>query len=163
MIEYSSMEPLSVPEPSPFRITFFFGPETTGEDGTHWRCVFNVKKRSWKGGVQVSVDISRSQVARLAETLHLAAWTREILTSVPNDERPALRRRIEEVFIQILCSRKLDLALQSGFEQQNQEIPAEALTEDLDQLAINDEGRIFFSLRTELDLDDPLQSDPIPR
>ncbi|HJR75557.1 MAG TPA: hypothetical protein VJ805_01240 [Nitrospiraceae bacterium] len=157
------MEPLSVPEPSPFRITFFFGPETTGEDGTHWRCVFNVKKRSWKGGVQVSVDISRSQVARLVETLHLAAWTREILTCVPNDDRPALRQRIEEVFIQTLCSRKLDLALQSDFEQQNQDIPAEALTEELDHLAAREGKRIFSSLRTELDLDDPLQSDPIPQ
>jgi hypothetical protein len=152
------MKPLSVPEPSPFRITFFFGPDTTGQDGCHWRCVFNVKKRSWKGGVQVSVDISRSQVTRLVEALHLAAWTNEILASVPDDERPALRRRIEEVFIQTLCGCKLQLALQSDFEPQNQDIPADALTKELDQLAAGEEERIFSSLRTELDLDDPLQS-----
>ena len=151
------MKPLPVPEPSPFRITFFFGPEST-EDGAHWRCVFNVKKRSWKGGVQVSVDISHSQVARLVEALHLAAWRKEILTTVPDDERPALWQRIEEVFIQTLCSRKLHLALQSDFEQQNQDIPAEALTKELDHLAASEEEHIFSSLRTELDLDDPLQS-----
>lgn len=158
MIECPFMRPLSVPENAPFRITLFFGPDKAGEDDRHWRCVFNVKKRSWKGGVQVSVDISSAQVERLLAALEVARWTSGILARVPADERPALHQRIEEVFIQALCGRKLDLALQSGLEQENQEIPAQALAEELDHLARTEREQLFASLRTELDLDDPFQS-----
>jgi hypothetical protein len=152
------MNPPAVPEHAPFRITLFFGPEEAGEEGRNWRCVFNVKKRSWKGGIQVSVDIPRTQVERLVGALHLGAWTGAMLDRVQEDERPLLRQRIDEVFIQMLCSRKLDLALQSGLEQQNQEIAAEALITELDRLAESEREQLFASLRTELDLDDPLQS-----
>lgn len=154
------MTPTTLPEHAPFRITLFFGPEEAGEDGGNWRCVFNVKKRSWKGGVQVSVDIPRTQVERLSASLHLAAWTGDMLARVQEDERPALHQRIQEVFIQMLCSRKLDLALQSGVEQQNQEIPAQALIAELDRVAESERERdlLFASLRAELDLDDPFQS-----
>jgi hypothetical protein len=158
MIECTMMRPLSAPENAPFRITLFFGPERSGEDDRHWRCVFNVKKRSWKGGVQVSVDISSAQVERLLAALQLAGWTSNILAKVPPDERPALHQRIEEVFIQTLCGRKLDLALQSGLDQQNQEIPVQALAEELDHLALAEREQLLTSLRTELDLDDPFQS-----
>jgi hypothetical protein len=157
MIECTMMRPLSVPQNAPFRITLFFGPERVGEDD-HWRCVFNVKKRSWKGGVQVSVDISSAQVERLLAAFQVAAWTSDILARIPPDERPALHQRIEEVFIQILCGRKLDLALQSGLEQQNQEIPAQALSKELDHLACTEREQLLSALRTELDFDDPFQS-----
>ena len=158
MIECTMMRPLSVPENAPFRITLFFGPDKAGEDDRHWRCVFNVKKRSWKGGVQVSVDVSSAQVERLLAASQVASWTSDILAKTPPDERSALHQRIEEVFIQTLCGRKLDLALQSGLEQQNQEIPAQALMEELDHLACTEREQLFVSLRTELDLDDPFQS-----
>lgn len=151
----------SPPDNAPFRITFFFGPDRVGRDEDHWRCVFNVKKRSWKGGVQVSVDISQAQVERMHATLDVATWAAEALQTTPDDERPALRQRIEEVFIQALCGRKLDLALQSGLEQQNQEIPAHALTHELDRIVRSEREHIFTSLRTELDLDDPSHSHSI--
>lgn len=151
---------LSVPEHAPFRITLFFGPDRVEDDDSCWRCVFNVKKRSWKGGVQVSVDMSEAQVDRLVAALNLAAWTDEILARFPDEERPVLHQRIEEAFIQLLCGRKLDLALQSGLEQHNQEISARALTKEMDDVSIVEREQLFASLRTELDLDDPLQSVP---
>ena len=154
------MKPLSVPQNAPFRITLFFGPERAGDDEDHWRCVFNVKKRSWKGGVQISVDISRTQVDRLTATLQVVTWTSDILARVPDNERPLLRQRIEEVFIQTLCGRKLDLALQSGLEQQNQEISAQALVNELDHLARTEQEQLLASLRSELDLDGPFQFIP---
>ena len=45
-------------DPAQYRVTFFFGPEAVEERPDHLRCVFNVKKRSWKGGVQVAVDVA---------------------------------------------------------------------------------------------------------
>jgi hypothetical protein len=154
------MTSLSVPEHAPFRITLFFGPETVGDDKSRWRCIFNVKKRSWKGGVQVSVDISEAQVDRLVTTLDVAAWASDILATISDDERPILRQRMEEVFIQLLCGRKLDLALQSGLGRHNQELSADALTKEVDDLAVTDREQLLASLRAELDLDDPLQSIP---
>ena len=154
------MKPLSVPQHAPFRITLFFGPEKLGEDERCWRCVFNVKKRSWKGGVQVSVDISEAQVDRLVATLDLATWGSDMLAGTPADERPILRQRIEEVFIQLLCGCKLDLAVQSGLVHHNQTISAHALIKEVDDLSITKREQLFAVLRTELDLDDPPQSFP---
>lgn len=149
------MSPLSAPDNVPFRITLFFGPDKVGEEEVHWRCVFNVKKRSWKGGVQVSVDVSRTQIERLRAALEITAWRRELLAKIADDERAAMAQRIEEVFVQALCTRKLNLVLQSGIEQQNQEIPAQAFTDELDHIARAEADHILAAVRTELDLDDP--------
>jgi hypothetical protein len=154
------MDPLSPAEQGLFRISLFFGPDRVAGDEGHWRCVFNVKKRSWKGGVQVSVDISDAQAQRLHARLHAAAWTSDILEKIPEDERQVWHERIHDAFLQTLCARKLDLALQSGLEQQNQEIPAEVFIDELDQLARVQSERIFAALRTELDLDDHFHSIP---
>src|SRR6266852_7114518 len=50
-----------------FRITFFFGPEVAPDRPGVLRCVFNVKKRSWKGGVQVTVELGELQLERLRD------------------------------------------------------------------------------------------------
>ena len=45
-------------ELSQFRVTLFVGPQAVqGKPFTHVT-VFNVKKRSWKGGVQVAVELT---------------------------------------------------------------------------------------------------------
>src|SRR5574338_561916 len=148
------MMPPSSSDTTPFRITFFFGPDGVGQDEA-WRCVFNVKKRSWKGGVQVSVDISQSQVERIRQALRFPSWLADALKRVPDDERLDLARRIDEVFIQMLCGRKLHLVLESGLAQESQEIPAHAMISELDRLAQSECEDILSSLRAELDLDEP--------
>src|SRR3989454_12328655 len=50
-----------------FRITFFFGPEAAPDRLGVVRCVFNVKKRSWKGGVQVTVELAAAQLERIRD------------------------------------------------------------------------------------------------
>ena len=50
-----------------FRITFFFGPEAAPDRPGVVRCVFNVKKRSWKGGVQVTVELEAAQLERIRD------------------------------------------------------------------------------------------------
>src|SRR6266705_5247993 len=56
---------LCVAMPDAFRITFFFGPEAAPDRPGVVRCVFNVKKRSWKGGVQVTVELASAQFERI--------------------------------------------------------------------------------------------------
>jgi hypothetical protein len=87
--------------------------------------------------------------------LSLAAWSSAVLAHLSDEERPVFRQRMEEVFIQLLCGRKLDLALQSGLEQHNQEISADALIKEVDDLSVSEREHLFASLRTELDLHDP--------
>lgn len=155
------MMPRSSPDAALFRVTLFFGPDLGGQDGEEeWRCVFNVKKRSWKGGVQVSVDITREQVERIRSALQLTAWLKNALESVSDDERSLLAKRIDEVFIQILCSRKLNLALAAGLGQESQEIPAHTMSSELDRLAHSERDDILLSLHTELDLEGPFHPFP---
>jgi hypothetical protein len=50
------------PEFSQFRVTLFVGPQPVEGRPFTSSCVFNVKKRSWKGGIQVAVVITQSQI-----------------------------------------------------------------------------------------------------
>ena len=52
-----------------YRVTFFFGPEAVEHRPDHVRCVFNVKKRSWKGGVQMAVDVAQDHLVRARERI----------------------------------------------------------------------------------------------
>ena len=54
------------PEPSQFRVTLFVGPQPVEGRPFTYSCVFNVKKRSWKGGIQVSVVVTQSQIDSLS-------------------------------------------------------------------------------------------------
>lgn len=155
-IMLSSSDPVT----APFRITLFFGPDMVGQDDPHRRCVFNVKKRSWKGGVQVSVDLSNAQVERMRTMLDLTAWMTDALESVPDDDRSAVAQRMEEVFVQSLCARKLDLALGAGLEPRNQTIEADALVAELDQVSGAERERIYAWMRAELDLAQSPPSNP---
>ena len=57
---------------SQFRVTLFVGPEQVqGKPFTH-STVYNVKKRSWKGGIQVAVELNQTQVDQLSGVVHKA-------------------------------------------------------------------------------------------
>ena len=142
------------PESPHYRIAFFFGPEAVGQDGRQWRCVFNVKKRSWKGGIQVTVDLTSDQVARGRAACDLMTWAQGVLSAVPIEEQAALSQRIDELFIQALCAWKLDLVAQQGLSQENQTVPAHAWSSQLESAADSIRPRIISYLCTELDLDE---------
>ena len=55
-----------------YRVTFFFGPESVKGQPDVLACVFNVKKRSWKAGIQVSVEMGTDQLSFLREKMRLA-------------------------------------------------------------------------------------------
>ena len=70
-----------------YRVTFFFGPEPVQGRPDVLACVFNVKKRSWKAGIQVSVDIAATQLSALQEAIQGCDPIRQALEPLSEDDR----------------------------------------------------------------------------
>src|SRR5438034_10861805 len=118
-----------------FRVTFFFGPEEApGRPGVV-RCVFNVKKRSWKGGVQVPVELAAAQLERIRDRGQLGELLEMVRAKVEPETFAEYELRARDLFTQQVCWAKLDLAIRAGITQVNQTIPAEAFQPELDAQA----------------------------
>jgi hypothetical protein len=130
----------------------FYGPELAEDDPPRLTCVFNVKKRSWKGGVQIAVDVSTVQVGRLQHALHIDAWITKWLAAVPEEDRPSYERRGHDLFVQEICSLKLALALDLDVRQDNSALSVDTLVEELDRQVEAMSERIKSNILTELDL-----------
>jgi hypothetical protein len=141
-----------IPELPPYRITLFYGPEPVEAHPSRVACVFNVKKRSWKGGVQVAVEVDEAQAAHARAALAFEPWLHKVLTSVAEDERPDYASRAQELFVQGLCALKLDLAIDAGIQQENDRIVAEAFASELDHAVEQQAGRLKAQILAELDL-----------
>jgi hypothetical protein len=146
----------SVPTPQLplFRVTLFYGPESAEDNPPRVTCVFNVKKRSWKGGVQIAVDVSAAQVARLQHALNLGAWIAQWLAAVPEEDRLSYERRGQDLFIQEICSIKLALALDLDVRQDNSALSIDTFVAELDGQVEAAAERIKWNILTELDLID---------
>lgn len=145
----------SVPAPQLplFRVTLFYGPAPAEDDPARLMCVFNVKKRSWKGGVQIAVEVSGAQISRLQHALNFDVWVDTWFTTLPEEERPAYASRARDLFIQEICSTKLTLALGMDVRQDNSSLPVDTLVEELDRQVKAEADRIKANILTELDLD----------
>lgn len=141
-----------IPELPPYRITLFYGPEPVEAHPSRVACVFNVKKRSWKGGVQVAVELDEAQAARARQALDFEPWLLRALASVAGAERPAYESRAQELLIQGLCSLKLDLTIDAGIQQENGRVSAEAFVSELDRAVAAQANRIKAQVLVELDL-----------
>jgi len=108
------------PESSQFRVTLFVGPQPVEGRPFTCSCVFNVKKRSWKGGIQVAVALTQSQIDSLSRDVDFSRWLVPALVDLTHEDRLSHQERAHELFIQAICWCKLDLALQSGITQENQ-------------------------------------------
>lgn len=139
-------------DPTQYRVTFFFGPEALEEPPDYLRCVFNVKKRSWKGGVQVAVDLARHHLDLARERIGYASWLADLLHSGHPEEREELIDRADDLFIQSLCTSTLNLALQAGIEQVNQQIDVATFADELHQLLDEQPEQVTDRIRLELDL-----------
>ena len=142
----------SPPESSPYRVTLFFGPEAVRGQTVVQACVFNVKKRSWKAGVQVSVEFSLDQLAAIRGKLRLTERLATAFEAIACAERPSYEGRAADFFAQAVCWCKLDVRLNSGLIQENQRIPASELVLELDQAVIARREYVFSYILTELDL-----------
>jgi hypothetical protein len=142
----------SVSDPSQFRVTLFVGPQQVqGKPFTH-STVYNVKKRSWKGGIQVAVELDQAQIDHLREAVGFPQWLETALAIVPAEERAQYHERAQDLLVQALAWCKLDLLLQSGITQQNQCLTADTFVAELNGMAPKKRDFISSHIATELDL-----------
>lgn len=142
----------SPPEAPLYRITFFFGPEPVEGRPDTVACVFNVKKRSWKAGVQVSVEIGVSQLSALAETLRLADHLARPLQQLDPEQRPDYDARVRDLFAQAVTRCKLELQLDHGIRQENQRLAAHQWASELTHMIPAKQEYVLTYIVTELDL-----------
>ncbi len=140
------------PEPSQFRVTLFIGPQPVDGRPFTSSCVFNVKKRSWKGGVQVSVMFTHSQIERLSANIDFSRWLDLALVDLSEEDRPSYQKRAHELFVQAICWCKLDLALQCGIAQENQSLTDDADLAEVRAAVIKRTNFITSYIASELDL-----------
>lgn len=137
-----------------YRVAFFFGPEAADHRLDHVQCVFNVKKRSWKGGVQVAVVVAQDHLMRARERIGYTAWLGRLLERMAKEDREAVARRADDLLVQAFCSCVLNLALHTGLEQENQTIAAESFGAELDRVIDEQPERLTEQIRLELDLEE---------
>ena len=140
------------PGPSQFRVTLFVGPQPVEGKPFTSSCVFNVKKRSWKGGIQVAVVITQSQIDTLSTDVDFSRWLALALADLADEYRLSHQRRAHELFIQAVCWCKLDLALQSGITQENQCLADDTGISEVRDTVIKRTNFITSYIASELDL-----------
>ncbi|HEV8329766.1 MAG TPA: hypothetical protein VGQ08_20055 [Nitrospiraceae bacterium] len=140
------------PEPSQFRVTLFVGPQPVEGRPYASSCIFNVKKRSWKGGIQVAVVITQNQIDTLSTDVDFSRWLALALIDLADADRLSHQNRAHELFIQAVCWCKLDLALQSGITQENQCLADDTWVTEVRDTVIKRTNFITSYIATELDL-----------
>ena len=140
------------PELSQFRVTMFVGPQPVEGRPFTSSCVFNVKKRSWKGGIQVAVVITQSQIEMLSVGIDFSRWLAQALIGLSDEDRLSHQERAHEMFIQAVCWCKLDLALQTGITQENQFLADETWTAEVRDTVVKRKNFVTSYVASELDL-----------
>lgn len=137
---------------STYRVSFFFGPEQVEGKPDVLACLFNVKKRSWKSGIQVAVEVSTGQLSAIEQRIHLGDQLAKSLVVVEPHEQADYQERSGDIFVQAVCRRKLDLQLLPGLTQNNQRIPAEELMVELEQAISKEPQQLISYVLDELGL-----------
>ncbi|HMU53565.1 MAG TPA: hypothetical protein PKA61_01090 [Nitrospira sp.] len=140
-----------------YRITLFFGPEPVEAKPSTHACVFNVKKRSWKGGIQVLVEANEAQIQASRTSTHFSQWLTDTLGDVAGEDRAAQEARAGELFVQALCRCRLDRLLLTGITQENQRLTADAwdAQEQADLIRRNDFIQAYVAAEMDLQPGDP--------
>lgn len=146
------MSLLSPPQIPLFRITLFYGPEAIEGASDSVHCVFNVKKRSWKGGVQVEVVMKRNQIDRLEGILQHSSWLEFVLRGVPVEKQCGYREKSHDLLVQLLCFHKLHAFIQQGIRQENIQVSGDALIAETDEVVEREAEEIKRQIFIELDL-----------
>lgn len=144
--------PQSAPGVPAYRITFFYGPEPVEQRPGLLGCTFNVKKRSWKGGVQVTVEVEESQVSRARDAVGFEGWLARLLSTLLDAERSDYESRAHDLFVQHLCALKLDLAIGAGLQQEHSRVTGEAFAHELDAAVPACRERLLAQILAELDV-----------
>ncbi len=147
------MSLLSPPQIPLFRITLFYGPEEVAGASDTMYCVFNVKKRSWKGGVQVGIHVGRDQIQQLQATLDFQSWLGHQIREIPSDARDDYIKRGNDLFIQLVCFYKLDLFIKEGIRQENWHVSREELLSETDTAVKREAEDMKRQILVELDVE----------
>ncbi len=149
------MSDMASPKIPPYRMTLFYGPEPDEADSDVVYCVFNVKKRSWKGGVQVAVEMTQAQMAHVRERFGFDQWLPTFLVHLPESEREEYLDRGQDIFVQQVCLIKLQLAIGVGIQQENSRVPKDFLVAELDEALGKGEVAVKGEILQELDIELP--------
>ena len=146
------MATVPAPEAPQYRVTLFFGPEPIREHPSRLNCVFNVKKRSWKGGVQIAVEVEEAQLADARHAVEFEDWLRRELSALAPADRVDYESRARDLFVQGVCALKLDLALEAGLPQKNGSVDVNSFSGELQRAVREQAHRLRSRIRDELDL-----------
>ncbi|MEX5214264.1 MAG: hypothetical protein NW703_08875 [Nitrospiraceae bacterium] len=152
MVKYGIMSFLTPPTAPQYRVTLFYGPDLAVGDGSRLHCVFNVKKRSWKAGIQVAVELSADLIADLNRRLSFDSWLESVLGSMDNDARREYRHRAQDLLVVHACTRKLTAALNNGLPQENTTLSIGPVDDDLPTVLGELSAAIKQQVLVELDL-----------
>ena len=150
-----AMSEMALPKVPQYRMTLFYGPEPHEEDPSALYCVFNVKKRSWKGGVQVVIEISQAQLAHIRNRFEFDQWLQASVCHLPASERKDFLERGEAILVQQVCLIKLHLAIEAGIQQANNRMPQDVLVAELDEVLGPKESWVKQEILQELDIELP--------
>ena len=142
----------SSPKIPSYRTTLFFGPEVHETNPDIFYCVFNVKKRSWKGGIQLVVEIAQPQASRLNRILQMETWLRSILRHLPQEDYDEYFQRGQDLFLQYLCQEKLQLAIEGGLRQETTLLSHDVLSQELENAMWQNSHALKETLLAELDI-----------
>ena len=146
------MSTLSSPQVPAYRITLFYGPEYIEGNPKTIHCVFNVKKRSWKGGVQIVVDVDQLQFRRIEKSCQFDEWLDDILAQIPAEYRSECTERAKDLFAQQVCLMKLQQGIQQGIRQENTKLESGKLVSELEEATTQQAEYIKRQVLTELDV-----------
>ena len=146
------MSTSSSPKIPPYRTTLFFGPDVHETNPDIFYCVFNVKKRSWKGGIQLVVEMTQPHVSRFKQILQLEPWLRKSLCHLPKEEYDEYFQRGQELFLQYLCQTKLQLAINEGLRQETILLSQDMFSQELENAIRQNGHALKENLFAELDI-----------
>ena len=142
----------SSPKAPLYRTTLFFGPDAHDSHPDVFYCVFNVKKRSWKGGIQLVVEIAQAHVSRCGRILRFESWLQTTLRHLPKEDYAEYFQRGQDLFLQYLCQAKLQLALDEGLRQETTLLSQDVLAQELEQAILQNGDDLKANLFAELDV-----------
>jgi hypothetical protein len=142
----------TIPSGPRYRRTLFYGPVPVEHCPGSVSCTFNVKKRTWKAGVQIVVELTERQIAWTQEVTAFESWLTRILSDNLGAERLDYECRARDLFVQRLCALKLDLAMEAGLRQDHSRIPAESFEQELAAAVHVHKDRLRAEILAELDL-----------
>ncbi len=135
-----------------YRVTLFFGPEPVAGENLAQACVFNVKKRSWKAGTQIAVEIHTDQLSALRQAIQLDHRLEKNLATLDACDRSHYEERIPDLFAQAVCWCKLTIRLQAGLSQETQRMGPDEWRIELHQAVTDRSEWIATYILEELDL-----------